>query len=149
MTKPWTSGRKRRLVAPGLWQLDTDLYEIRVRGMSPQTQKMVSRWRTFQGSPAQAFQERERLRDELKSEPVERPARETLQTFARSWLSTRLARGDWRETTARRYAESLDLHILPRLGDLFVDALKPRDIEEAIPLNRAARHRQLRRPGRS
>jgi integrase len=93
---------------------------------------MVSRWRTFHGSQTQAFLERERLRDELKSEPIEKPERETLQTFARSWLSTRLARGDWRETTARRYAESLDLHILPRLGHVFIDALKPREIEEAI-----------------
>ena len=52
--------------------------------------------------------------------------------FAKSWLSTGLARGDWSETTARRYAESLDLHILPRLGGAFVDALKPRDVERAI-----------------
>ena len=44
----------------------------------------------------------------------------------------RLARADWRETTARRYAESLDLHVLPSLGNMFLDALTPRAIELAI-----------------
>jgi integrase len=119
-------------VAPGLWQLDTDLYEIRVRGVRPDTGKMASRWRMFQGSRADAFQERERLHEALTGEALELKARESLTTFARSWLSTRLARGDWRETTAKRYAESLDLHVLPRLGDVFIDALTPREIERAI-----------------
>jgi integrase len=50
----------------------------------------------------------------------------------RSWLSTGLARGDWRETTARHYAESLDLHVLPSLGHLFIDELTPRVIERAL-----------------
>lgn len=132
MTKPPKSGRKRRQVAPGLWQLDTDLYEIRVRGTCPRTGKMSSRWRMFQGSRAEAFQERDRLHDVLRGEQTEAKERETLAAFAKSWLSTGLVRGDWRETTARRYAESLDLHILPRLGGVFVDALKPRDVERAI-----------------
>jgi integrase len=124
--------RKRRQVAPGLWQLNTDLYEIRVRGISPTTGKMTSRWRQFRGSRLEALAERERLRRGLKRAAQPEQARETLSTFARSWLSTRLARADWRETTARRYAESLDLHVLPSLGHVFVDALTPRAIELAL-----------------
>jgi integrase len=125
-------GQKKRRVAPGLWQLNTDLYEIRVRGICPRTGKMSSRWRMFEGSRTEAFAERERLQEALRGERIETRTRETLAAFAHSWLSTRLARGDWRETTARRYAESLDLHILPRLGGVFVDALTPRDVERAI-----------------
>jgi hypothetical protein len=63
---------------------------------------------------------------------VEPKARETVTDYARSWLSTRLARGDWRETTARRYMECLELHVLPRFGAAFIDALTPRDVERAL-----------------
>ena len=45
---------------------------------------------------------------ELTTPPEAQGARERLEAYVRSWLSTGLARGDWRETTARRYAESLD-----------------------------------------
>ena len=128
MTKP----RTRRLVAPGLWKLDTDLYEIRVRALNQHSGKILSRWRTFQGTLAEALAERERLHEGLRGGVITKPARETLSDFARSWLSTRLARGDWRETTARRYAEALDLHILPRFSAAYVDALTPRDIERAL-----------------
>lgn len=128
MTKP----RSRRQVAPGLWQLNTDLYEIRVRAISPTTGKMVSRWRKFEGTRLAALAERQRLRETLANETTPAPVRETLSTFARSWLSMRLARADWRETTARRYAESLDLHVLPTLGNVLVDALTPRAIELAV-----------------
>ena len=112
MTKPQT----RRRVAPGLWQLNTDLYEMRMRGICPHSGKMLSRWRRFQGSKLEAIAERDRLQAALKGGASEAPERETLEVFARSWLSTRLARDDWRETTAQRYAEALDLHILPRFG---------------------------------
>jgi len=127
MTKP-----RKRLVAPGLWKLDTDLYEIRVRGLCPHSGKMRSKWRNFRGTVAEAMAERERLHGELTGAIVSAKERELLSDFARSWLSTRLARGDWRETTAKRYAEALDLHILPRLGAAFVDALTPRAIERAL-----------------
>jgi hypothetical protein len=56
----------------------------------------------------------------------------SLSTFARSWLTTRLVRADWRRTTARRYAESLDLHVLPNSGHVFLDKLTPRAIELAL-----------------
>lgn len=124
--------KKRRKVAPGLWQLNTNLYEIRVRGISPMTGKMTSRWRHFEGTRLDAMKERERLSEELKRATQPVADKETLSTFARSWLNTRLARGDWRETTARRYAESLDLHVLPSLGSCFIDELTPRAVEGAL-----------------
>lgn len=136
MTEPPKRRKARvtkRRVAPGLWQLNTDLYEIRVRGVCPHSGKMRSRWRRFEGSKLGALAERERLHAELAggvtSEP---PQRETLEAFAHSWLSTQLARGDWRETTAQRYAQSLELHIVPSLGSLYVDAITPRDVETAV-----------------
>ena len=34
--------RKKRRIAPGLWQLNTDSFEIRVRGINPVTGKIES-----------------------------------------------------------------------------------------------------------
>lgn len=127
MTKP-----RKRLMAPGLWKLNTDLYEIRVRALSPHSGKMLSRWRQFRGTMAEALAERELLQGQLRGELAVTKPRETVTDYARSWLSTRLARGDWRETTAGRYAECLELHVLPRFGAAFLDALTPRDIERAL-----------------
>jgi integrase len=124
--------KKRTRIAPGLWQLNTDNYEIRVRGINPASGKMESRWRTFQGTRLDAAKERDRLYAELTTPPEAQATREKLEAFVRSWLSTGLARGDWRETTARRYAESLDLHVLPSFGTLFIDELTPRVIERAL-----------------
>jgi integrase len=128
MTKP-----RKRLVAPGIWQLKTDLFLLRVRAISPHTGKMEARKRLFQGSKSDARSERERLREEIEcDEPIAQVQRETLEAFARSWLSTRLARADLRESTAQRYAEGLDLHILPALGAMHLDALTPRLVETAV-----------------
>jgi hypothetical protein len=55
----------------------------------------------------------------------------SLSTFACSWLSTRLVR-DRRGTTALRCAESLDLHVLPSPGHVFLDKLTLRAIELAF-----------------
>jgi hypothetical protein len=124
--------RKKRRIAPGLWQLNTDTFEIRVRGINPATGKMDARRRIFQGTRLDAMRERERLYAELTTLAEAQAARERLEAYVRSWLSTGLARGDWRETTARRYAESLDLHVLPSFGHLFIDELTPRLIERAL-----------------
>lgn len=124
--------RNKRRIAPGLWQLNTDTFQIRVRGINPATGKMDGRWKTIQGTRLDAIKERERLHAELTTVAEVQAARERLEAYVRSWLSTGLARGDWRETTARRYAESLDLHVLPSFGHLFIDELTPRLIERAL-----------------
>ena len=160
--KPKKAAQPKRQIAPGLWQLNTNLYEIRVRGTNAQDGKMYSRWRTFAGTRMEAFAEHARLQDELRTAPPPQPRAakrrqvaateaasgtdatnaietnaatpqvETLATFALSWLSIRLARGDWRETTAEKYAVALDLHILPMLGRTPLEELKARAIEHAL-----------------
>jgi integrase len=150
--KPKKAAQTKRKIAHGLWQLNTNLYEIRVRGTNAQTGKMYSRWRQFQGTRMEAFAEHARLQDELRTAPPPQPRAakkataqpttstdlrasqepETLATFALSWLGIRLARGDWRETTAEKYAVALDLHILPMLGRTPLEELKARSIEHAL-----------------
>jgi hypothetical protein len=86
--------RKKRKIAPGLWQLNTDSFEIRVRGINPASGKMESRWRTFQGTRLDATNERERLYAELTTLPEAQGSRERLEAYVSSWLSTGLARDD-------------------------------------------------------
>lgn len=121
----------KRKIAPGLWQLQMDLYEIRVRSICPRTGKRIAKWQRFHGTRAEALRQRELLRVELEAGDARR-AREKLGDYATSWLKTRLERNDLAPSTARRYAEALDLHLLPALGEVFVDALTPRSIDTEV-----------------
>ncbi len=121
----------QRRVAPGIWQLKKDLFNIRVRGKCPLTGKRTARWRKFEGTKAEALVAGENWRAEIEEGELT-AKRETLSAFAASWLTTKLNRGDLRDSTARRYAESLDLHILPALGDTYLDSLTVRGIESAL-----------------
>src|SRR5690349_10073001 len=49
-----------------------------------------------------------------------------LSDYARSWLRTKLP--ELKPSTADKYASVLDLHILPALGDHFIDAIMPADV---------------------
>lgn len=121
---------KKTRVAPGIWQLKKDKFSIRVRVQHPRTGKWFGWWRTFEGSRAEALRARETWREELLAE-LDGTAnrRETVGDFATSWLAMKLDRGDLQPSTAERYAQSLDLHILPEFGTVYLDRLAGRDIE--------------------
>lgn len=123
--------QKRKQIAPGLWQLQTDLYEIRVRALDPRTGKRIAKWRRFNGTRSEALRAREAWRVELEESDA-RASREKLGDYATSWLETKLARNDLAPSTAERYALALDLHILPALGEIYLDALTPRLIDHEV-----------------
>lgn len=74
------------------------------------------------------------IRQELYEELVrgEQPHQErlTLRTYASSWLASRALR--LAHSTAERYASTLELHVLPELGDFYLDALVKRDVEDWV-----------------
>lgn len=122
---------KKSRIGPGIWQLKKDKFSIRVRVKDPRTGKWIARWRTFAGTRAKAFRVRETWREELLAEVSgELQSRETVGDFARSWLGTKLDRGDLQPSTAVRYAQALDLHILPEFGGSYVDVVRSRDVEQ-------------------
>jgi integrase len=53
-----------------------------------------------------------------RREAEQRAAAETVETYALAWLAAGVAQGRLRPLTALDYRRSLDLHILPTLGDL-------------------------------
>ena len=119
---------KKHRVAPGLWQLKRNLFEIRVRVTDPRTGKHKARWQQFEGNRREAMMERERWRDDLLEELLHPGARETVASFATSWLATKLKRGDLAPSTARKYAEAIDIHVLPTFGEHRLEHLTTRDI---------------------
>jgi integrase len=76
-------------------------------------------------SPAKAAQIREGLVKEAESDRS-RPARTHLATFAASWLISK--KRVVKASTYNRYKTTLDLHIVPKLGAYFVDAITHADL---------------------
>ncbi len=115
---------------PGILMLDKHTYRIRLRVVDPKTGKLkeVDRTRNCTLTEAVALQSEWRL--ELEGGPPEIRERKRLRDYARSWLRIRLTR--LKPSTAKRYAEILDLHVLPALGDYWMDAIAPSDINAFV-----------------
>jgi hypothetical protein len=64
---------------------------------------------------------------EIESGVLDGPERVRLRDYARSWLTTKAPL--LKPSTRAKYATSLDLHILPALGDYYLDALHSRDVK--------------------
>jgi integrase len=113
---------------PGVKKVGPKAYVVRVKVIDPRTGRPRQRERLVEGidSPREAAAAREELRRELLAEPTETNARARLKDYARSWLAGK--RRTLRRTTLERYAAALDLHILPALGDLYVDAITKQDL---------------------
>jgi hypothetical protein len=108
-------------------------YVVRARGLCPRTGKEVERERRLEkgGSLNDARREQQRLREEIEQGPVLPNQRVTVGDYARSWIehltATKRVRAD---TTLRGRVDALDMHILPFLGDLYIDMLTIKDIKE-------------------
>jgi integrase len=78
-------------------------------------------------SAAEAAGVRDQLRLRIEGGGEEHgPKRVRLADAATSWIHTKLAA--WKASTRRQYAHVLDDHVIPKLGDYYLDALTPADI---------------------
>lgn len=94
--------------------------------MDARTGRVRNRKARVIGTKADALRRRDELRDELASTAAKRE-RMTLLAFATAWLERRRVKN----STRRKYTTGL-AHILPALGELFVDAIAPSDIAAYI-----------------
>ncbi|WP_236606433.1 tyrosine-type recombinase/integrase [Sandaracinus amylolyticus] len=78
-------------------------------------------------SAAEASAKRDDLRRTEEASSGAR-TRERLGDAATSWMRSKLPA--LRASTRRTYADVIDLHIVPRLGDYYVDAITPDDVVE-------------------
>lgn len=112
----------------GIRQIGKNKFQVRVKRIEAKTGRQRNRKLTVYGTKQDARRARDELRAELKSTRAT-PRRIRLSEFAASWLEQRAA--SLKEATVRRYTYSL-AHIIPALGDIYVDALSPADVRKYI-----------------
>lgn len=140
---------------PGIYQLADGRYHLRVTVMDPEDRtKQVAARRTLDAglTLAQASLQRDLLRDELRAQlaPADQaaaPLRHTLASYTVSWIKGKADR--LRPAVLKTYCTQLERHILPDLGDVYMDALVRADVEawvaraeraeraEGVPYSRA------------
>jgi integrase len=115
---------------PGVFRLDQASYWIRAKVVDPRTGKPREIDRVLDGVTAhEAAQQRDSLINEIKS-PIVQAQRVRVGEFAKSWIESKALKLD--SSTMRRYADALEIHILPALGDLYYDAVTQRDVQRWI-----------------
>lgn len=112
----------------GLRKLGPSQYVVCVVRTDPRTGRKKEVKRKFKGTESQAKKFEQALATELLEERRERI---TLAGYATSWLELR--EPNIKASTAAKYATDLG-HILERLGDIYVDKLRPTDIKAYINL---------------
>jgi integrase len=126
---------------PGVRRVDDATYVVRVKSIDPRTGKTRQVERLVHGVSAhEAAMVRSDLVAELKSPQAAGATRRRLEDYARSWLTSRLP--SLKPSTRRRYADVLDLHVVPGLGDFWIDAIGPGDIvtwrDRQVPKSQAS-----------
>lgn len=110
----------------GVTEIRPNVFLVRVQRRDPRTGKPRDVRREIRcESLSAAVAVRERMLAEVAQD---QPARERvrLRDYVRSWLSGRLP--TLKPSTRARYADDLDRHILPALGDFYLDAFRPEDV---------------------
>lgn len=118
----------------GITLIGKGRYQVRVKRTEKRTGRQVNRREMVTGSKQDARAVRERLCAEFESTAAARP-RTRLSAFADAWHAERVGR--LKATTTRRYGYSLE-HILPALGDVYLDALTPADVAGYVASRTAA-----------
>jgi hypothetical protein len=115
---------------PGVFRLDQATYWIRAKVVDPRTGKNKEIDRVLDGVTAhEAAQKRDDLINDVK-QSVQQARRVRVGKFAKSWIESKALKLD--STTLRTYADALENHILPALGDYYYDALSPTDVQRWI-----------------
>jgi integrase len=115
---------------PGVFRLDQATYWIRAKVVDPRTGKSKEIDRVLDGVTAhEAAQKRRDLIDEAK-QTVQQVQKVRVGEFAQSWIASKTLKLD--STTAKTYADALENHILPALGNFYYDALLPTDVQRWI-----------------
>lgn len=112
---------------PGILRLGEGTYRIRVSAVDPRTGKLKEVYRRRTGITVQeAVKLQGEWREEIRRGEAGGRERMRLRDYAASWLRGRLPR--LKPSTAHGYATMLDVRILPALGDYYLDALTPADV---------------------
>lgn len=121
-----------RPVLPGVWRRKEGGYLIRGRAKDPRTSKTREVLRALDcDSPAAALAA---LHDELarirRGATAPAPSKTRFATYAVSLLERKIVRGEIRsKATIERWNNTLEEHLIPHFGALFVDEIRRADVE--------------------
>ena len=112
----------------GITKLGRQKYRVRVRATDPRTGAELEAKRVVKGTLEHARTIQKEMAEELANDdPRERIK---LAEYVGHWLEHRQA--TVKPSTSAKYANDLRLHILPALGGLYVDSIRPRDVKAFV-----------------
>lgn len=115
---------------PGVYRVEDNSHRVRGKVVDPRTGKTKEIDRLVIGvSAREASEMRAALIKEALGPAVD-AQRMRVGEFAQSWIKTKKLKLD--PATARTYADALDNHILPALGDYYYDVITPMDVQKWI-----------------
>ncbi len=110
-------------------QLGPRKFHLRVQWRDPKTGRKRSAEEVFEGNARAAKAREAEMRADAKVAGERRP-RLRLAAFASSWMLARAPR--LKPSVIRRYAAALDGHVLPALGDHYLDMLERDDVQAYV-----------------
>lgn len=124
------SGTKTKY--PGVYNVGKREYRVRGKVRNPRTgkPKEVDRIIKCKSAAAAAHKRADLLDEAMTSSQAVVNKRVRVGEYARSWMSSKMQTLD--QSTAYNYADLLDRHILPALGDFYYDALTRQDVQAWI-----------------
>jgi integrase len=112
---------------PGVRRIDQERYRLRLSWTDPKTGRVHELDRVVTArSLADAAEQRAALKAQALAEARRNAPRPRVGDCARSWLSTKLA--EVKPSTSKLYADLLEAHVLPVLGNLYMDTVTRADI---------------------
>jgi integrase len=112
---------------PGIQRLSPGRYQVRVTWIDPKTGKKKDQKKVIAAaSTAEASSKREFLRAQLLTSGTTPRQRLRLGEYASSWMRGKIP--TLKPSTRDKYASMLDRHVLPALGDHYVDVISPQEV---------------------
>ena len=94
-----------------------------------QTGRRIRRYFTFKGTKRDAQRELRRLLAELEGGPTPPAERIRLRNWLPRWIDEHGTVQGWRQSTFDRYRGVVNKHLIPHLGDVYLDELSTRDVQ--------------------
>jgi integrase len=131
--KRWKTIIAKTPVKPGVWRKKEGGFVIRARVKEPRTGRMLEIRSQIEAESAEAayleLQRRiEELRDGVEGPQISIPS---FGEYAASLLERKVAKGEIKSASSRqKWAETLEHHLVPRFGRIFIDHLRKQDVED-------------------
>jgi integrase len=120
--------QKMKTKYPGIETMSDGRKRIRLRAVDSRTGRMKEIDRIIDGTVQDAVKAQQRWRDEIRN--ADRVAKDAprLRPYVQSWLASKAL--GLKASTARTYADVLGGHVLPHLGDYYLNKLSETEIRD-------------------